>query len=212
MRGYRSAKEFHDNNTGLGYTPFRLKKDGDFAVVRPLQSEEEWVSLFLHADFNKGLKTTRCLSETVDKDPTTCPLCAVEAKRSLKTYIPVRVRGDNPETRVQVIEYGREALSEVFSQIEELPAGTDVTCFDFKIKRKGTGLETSYKWIAQSETKRPLDDEEKALQVPDMEETVPVDAGSAAARAQQYANSENVTPVDKSTDAADKGATSKSRF
>ena len=86
MRGYKAAQEYHNNNTGLGYMPFKLEKDGDSAVVRVLQPQDEWVCLAIHQDFNKGLKSTRCLSETLEKDPDKCPLCLLEAKRSVKTF------------------------------------------------------------------------------------------------------------------------------
>jgi hypothetical protein len=211
MRGYKAAQEYHKNNTGLGYMPFKLEKDGESAVVRVLQPQDEWVCLAIHQDFNKGLKSTRCLSETLEKDPDKCPLCLCEAKRSVKTFIPVRVRGDQNESRVQVIEYGRNALEEVVSQIEELPAGTDITNFDFKIKRKGLKLDTTYKWIAQNDTKGALGEAEKALEIPDMEELLPADLLLATQRVKAYINSSTVTPVARDED-EDKGAASRSRF
>src|ERR1700722_20699837 len=169
MRGFQNATQHHKDNTGLPYKRFILAKDGDSAEVRVLQNQDEWVSLFFHEEFQKT-KRTRCLSEDAAKDVEKCGLCAADVKRKLVTFIPVRVRGDANKEQVQLIEAGREMLNEVVSQIEELPEGTDITFFDFKVKRLGDKLDTKYKWICQAGTKHVLDEDEAALEIPNIED------------------------------------------
>ncbi len=205
MRGYTAANQHHKENTGLPYKPFKLEKSGDFAEVRVLQSQDEWLSLFFHQVFGK-LKRTRCSSEDSAKNPEICGLCAVEAPRKLVTFIPVRVRGDEEEDRVQLIEAGRDTLNEIVSQIEELPEGADITTYDFKVKRAGEKLDTKYKWHLQASTKRPLDEREAALPIPNVEEMIEVpDELTLVQRIKQYRQAEDVKPVESAK-------TGKSRF
>jgi hypothetical protein len=194
MRGYQAAASYHEENTGLPFQRFILKGDGDFAEVRVLQTPDEWVSLFIHSVFNK-LKSTRCPSDG-GKDGTICPLCAVDAPRSLRTFIPVRVIGEADLTKVHVIEYGRDNLSEVVSQIEELPEDSDVTHYDFKIKRKGKDKDTTYKWHLVPNSDSELSEAQLALEVPDMEELWPVpELDVLQARAKEFKQAGAVTPT-----------------
>ncbi len=207
MRGFNEALQFHKENTGLAYALVRLKKSGDSAEVRVLQPEDEWVSLFIHQEFQK-LKQTRCASDG-QKDANACPLCALDAKRRLRTFIPVRLRGDTEEDRVQFVEAGRNTLTEIVSQIEELPEGTSITSYDWKIKRIGEDFDTEYKWHVKSDTKRPLDDREKALVIPNIEELIELpDDVTMQQRAKSYRQTES-TPVDEKPAEPKKGT---SRF
>jgi hypothetical protein len=171
IRGMAAAAKYHDEHTGLDYNPFRLKDENDFKVVRPLQTQDEWVSLFMHTDFNLKLGSFRCGAEGEEPDMEACIGCAHGVKRSLRTYIPVRVRQDDNQKRVWVIEYGRNGLLEVMNFIEEhcedVKGG--VTGLDVKIKRQGKGTDTKYRWIYTSNNTRPLNDDELALEVPDMD-------------------------------------------
>jgi hypothetical protein len=205
-KGYKAAQTFHEENTGLGYTPFTLKKDGDQAVVRILQSQDDWVNLYIHTAFKKIKGPTRCAAQWVDRDgqqvedKSTCPLCLDDIRRTMRTYIPVRVRGDSNEKRVQILNYGREGLQELISQIEELKEDQDITYFDFKVKRKGNDLDTKYFWVKDYETKRPLSEDERALEVPDMEVVMPVlDEHELIFRAKQVSDAENAAAVDPSS-------------
>lgn len=205
-RGYQVAKTFHEENNGLGYTPFTLKKDKDQSVVRVLQHQDQWVNLYMHQAYKKIKAPTRCsASWTTDErnisveDRSGCPMCMAEVPRTMKTYIPVRVRGDENEQRVQTIVYGRDGLQELINQIEELPSEADITTYDFKIKRQGEGLDTKYFWMRQEETKRPLNDAEMKLEVPDMEEVISLlDEGQLLNRAQQYIAAESAQAVEPS--------------
>ena len=108
MRGLKPAQEFHENNSGLPYKNFKLEKSGQSAIVRVLQPDDEWVNFFVHQVFNTvtkkfTLKPTRCPSEDQDRSEAAndCPLCALSndiVPRSLKTFIPVRVRGLDDKT------------------------------------------------------------------------------------------------------------------
>jgi hypothetical protein len=199
MRGFEKATQHHKENTGLPYKRFILAKDGDAAELRVLQNQDDWVSIFFHEEFGQT-KRTRCLSDDTAKNVDTCGLCADDIKRRLITFIPVRVRGDLNEAQVQFIEAGREVLNEVVSQIEELPEGTDITFFDFKVKRSGVKLETKYKWICQPATKHPLNAAEVALVVPDLETLLPLpDELTVAQRLKQHHQAEDVAPVEAKT-------------
>ncbi len=201
-RGYLAAQRVHEENTGMGYTPFKMK-DKETKQVRFLQDETQWVTLFMHSDYPK-LKPTRCAAKEIVEngeaiyDRSTCPLCMAEITRSPRTFLPVRVRGDDNESRVQVINYGRDHFAQVINQIENLPDGTHMTEFDFKVVRKGDDLNTTYFWnmVPDPKYNRPLDDKEKALDVPDMEELIPIlDEAVLIKRAQNYADGQSATPV-----------------
>jgi hypothetical protein len=168
-RGAKAAADFHANNTGLPYTPFVLKNDKDKKTVRVLQPSDQWVNLYIHQDFKK-LNPTRCPSDDPEGDTTDCPLCAAGAPRTLRSYVPVRVRLDEDTARVQLIQMGREHLKEAISFIEDHGEPTEV---DVQIKRMGQGLDTSYKWSEAGE-KRALNAKEKALEIPDIEELIEV--------------------------------------
>jgi len=155
--------------------------------------------------FNQKIKATRCASDK-ERDIALCALCAQDAPRSLRTYIPVRVRGEDDMTKVHVIEYGRDNLSEVINQIEELPEGSNITEFDFKVKRKGTGTDTIYKWVRLSTAPDELSAGHKALVIPDIEALIPVpEQEQIDVRAKQYAQASTAAPVVAKSDA-------KSRF
>lgn len=206
-KGYKAAQEFHENNTGMPYAPFKLPKSGDALEVRVLQHQDEWENLNIHAQHQK-VKPTRCASDGA-KDASKCALCAMDVPRSLKTYIPVRVRGDEDTERVQVIVYGREGLQEVINQIEELPEGVDITHYDFKVKRVGEKLDTKYKWFIQAETKSPLSEDERSLEVPDIGSLIAVpDELELVRRAKGFrdAESASATPIEAA------GKTARPRF
>lgn len=203
-RGFEKAQKFHDENTGMGYTPFSLPKDKDTKQVRILQPETEWVNLQIHGVYQK-VKETRCAATIVTEDNeekedrSTCPMCMADVPRKMSTYIPVRVRGDENSDRVQVIRYGRDGLAQVINQIENLPEGKNMTEFDFKITRKGEKLDTVYFWnsVADADLARPLNEAETALIVPNMEEIVPfVEEAQMLRRAQGHTDAESVAPVD----------------
>lgn len=176
MRGFDSAKDYHVNNTGLPYKVFKLEKDGQFSIVRVLQSPSEWVSIFFHNKFNV-LKRTRCLAVDGPKDGAVCPLCAAGAPRSLKTFIPVRVRADDQD-RAQFIEYGRDALQEVIAQLDELKDNGEepdaIMNRDYKVKRMGTKTDTSYKWMVVAKSEKPLTAAEKKIEILDLEKEIPL--------------------------------------
>jgi hypothetical protein len=73
-----------------------------------------------------------------------------------------------------MIEYGRNQLAEVQNFIEEFAPHGDITQIDIKIKRIGKGKETEYRWMPVMGTERELDADELALEVPDMEDLMPV--------------------------------------
>jgi hypothetical protein len=109
-------------------------------------------------------------------------------------------------TKVHVIEYGRDNLLEVISQLEELPADTDITQFDFKVKRRGTGVDTQYKWVRVSSEAEDLSDGHKALAIPDMEALIPIpERGQIDVRAKQFAQASTASATPVKSDA-------KSRF
>lgn len=193
-KGYQAAKKFHDENTGMPYSPIKIK-DGQTLTIRILQSEDEWVSLYFHEVVNK-LKRTRCASETPSPDAEKCALCAHDAPRRYRTFIPMRVRGDENLERVVFQEVGREGLAMYINQIEELPEGKNMTMYDWKLKRTGEKLSTTYHIIKveDPETQRPLNDAEKSLNVPNLEELYVVpDAATILARAMSYSELGQVT-------------------
>ncbi|MGH7744056.1 MAG: hypothetical protein ACREQ5_04450 [Candidatus Dormibacteria bacterium] len=192
MRGFSAAKKHHDDNKNAFMPMFVLKKDGDSAEVRVLQAPDEWESIFVHSQF-KVIQSTRCPSDGA-KDEALCPLCAANVPRKLRTFIPVRVRGDE-ENKVRMIEYGANHLAEVISVMEELPTVTDITQFDFKVKRVGDDLDTKYRWFVQSETKHNLTEQERALVLPDLAAAYPVLTGAALAARGNVHGSNDVTPI-----------------
>jgi hypothetical protein len=211
MRGINKAKQVHEDNTGLPYKALQIKDNGGTAEVRILQPQDEWVSLFFHQKY-QVLKRTRCASEDSAKSDD-CPLCVAGAPRQLKTFIPVRVRGDAEQERVQIVEAGNETLNEIIFQIEDLPEDTDVTYFDFKIKRVGVGLDTKYKCATKNGTKRPLDKDEQALTIPDIETLVPVpDELKLIQRTKEFTQASSVTPTEEGEKEGSKSSGSKSRF
>lgn len=197
-RGFKQIKKYNDENTGLPFKLFQLKEEGQQAVVRILT--EDVVGLQIHQEFQK-LRPTRCVSEAA-KDPDNCPLCRVGATRSMRTFIPVRVRGDEDESRVQIIEYGAKALNKVtawIDEIEEEYPDNNITHFDFKVKRLGTKKDTEYSWtLVPKEQPRPLTEEEAALEVPDIDKLIPVLGEEILEkRAREYAQAGDVTPVER---------------
>jgi hypothetical protein len=177
MKGLNAAKEFHDNNTGMPYLMFKiedgLKPPANAKIVRVLQGVEELTSLVIHTKF-KVLNPIRCKSESLKPDPDICELCKVKAPRTLKTYIPVRVRGNKNKDEVHVIEYGRNNVQQVQSVLEEAGTDGDLTGCDFKIKREGSKKDTKYMWFVVPNSYRPLTDEEKDLEVPDIAVLIPI--------------------------------------
>lgn len=199
--GLSEAKEWHDSNTGMPFTPFKIEKDGGSEIVRVLIPANEIESLYIHREFHK-LNPTRCAAPADSPDETACPLCAVKAPRSLRTYIPVRVRGDKKTDRVQWIEYGRDMLQTVIAMLENIPEG-DLTGVDIKIQRVGSKLDTKYMWYAQMSNIRPLDDAEKKLYLEPMDMIWPVkDQDDLEKRAMEYSRATGAAPV-----AADDGTT-----
>jgi hypothetical protein len=205
-RGLQAAMRMNEENSGLGYTPFKIEKDKGAEQVRILQPYDEWVSLWIHNVWEK-VKPTRCgaTEEQIDgeirENRKTCPLCMMDIPRSVKTYIPVRVRGDDNSERVQIIVYGRDHLAQVSNVIDNLPEGKDITMFDFKIVRKGEKLNTTYFWnvAADADLVRPLNEAERSLVIPDMEELIVVkEEHELLRRANGFAQSESATPVEAS--------------
>jgi hypothetical protein len=189
MRGLKTINKYHEENTGLPYFPFKIKEGAKEKTVRVrvlakanydyddggniLNPEANVVqALFMHQKF-KVLNPTRCVSDDIEPVPGACPLCRVKAPRSLRTYIPVRVRGDDNKTRVQIIEYGRDNLNEVQNFIEEYAPHGDITQIDVKIKRMGVGKDTEYRWLPAGD-ERELDSDELELEIPNMDEIVPI--------------------------------------
>jgi len=210
MRGLKQTQQYHDEHTGLAYDPFKIKPGEEPKVIRVLALAEPdenqpdrpvIQSLFIHNKF-RIINSTRCLTQEDEADPTICPLCRVNCPRSLRTFIPVRVRKDEKKDRVQMIEYGRNALAEVQSCIEEMPNG-DITMSDIKIKRIGKEKSTQYKWIIVSNTERPLAEAELALEVPDIGEDFPIKDDSEVEKiAMQFERSTKAKKVDDEGDAA----------
>ncbi len=203
-RGLQAAQEFHAQNTGLAYNPFKLEKSGESAIVRVLQPDSDWVNFFVHQVWDNqsrkfSLQPTRCPSDGLARDADVCPLCALgdAVPRSLKTFIPVRVRDMDPADRVDIIAYGRNGLDAVVNIITELPEGHDITMYDVKVKRQGVQLDTQYYWMLSPGAKaRPLSAEEKALEIPDMETLwEPPTEIELDRRARQFAQSIGVKPV-----------------
>jgi hypothetical protein len=197
MRGFAKATHFNEENSGLPFSPFQIKENGPGETVRvlalpafdPERPDYPVIqSIVMHRAW-KVLNPTRCAStyfneeegiteQTTEPGPSMCPLCAVKAPRTLRTYIPVLRRKRPDETgyqpKVQVVEYGREGVNVVIAQMEELP-GNDLTTIDFKIKRQGKGKDTKYPWIAVQGTHRPLNEMELAMlvDVPDIDALLP---------------------------------------
>lgn len=211
MRGLKQTQQYHDEHTGLAYDPFKIKPGEEPKVIRVLALAEPdenqpdrpvIQSLFIHNKF-RIINSTRCLTQEDEADPTICPLCRVNCPRSLRTFIPVRVRKDEKKDRVQMIEYGRNALAEVQSCIEEMPNG-DITMSDIKIKRIGEKKSTQYKWIIVSNTERPLAEAELALEVPDIGEDFPIKDDSEVEKiAMQFERSTKAKKVDDDDAPAD---------
>lgn len=199
MKGIASILQTHkENNTG-NFTAFKLKKDGDQAIVRILQEPDQWDGIFIHAEFQKTMPT-RCKA-TYDakgvEDRGTCPLCLNQVPRSLKTLIVVGRRGESIENAVQVVEYGRDSLQEVIAQIENLPAGTTATMIDFKVQRYGKDTDTTYKWFPLIATVRPMTDGEKSLPIPPIDEMYPIlDDYKMLDRAKKSLQAAQVAPVE----------------
>lgn len=176
MRGFANRQRFDEENTGLPFTPFKIKEKGPAEIVRVLLPVDDIQSLIVHRRF-KVLNQIRCAAaESLQANPDVCPLCAVKAPRTMRTYIPVlrRQRKDetNYEPRVEFIEYGREGVGEVASLLEDV--NNDITSVDFKIKRIGVDKETKYKWLPVNGTQRDLNEEERALEIPDIDELLPI--------------------------------------
>lgn len=209
MRGLKQTQQYHDEHTGLAYDPFKIKAGEEPKSVRVLALAEPddekpnrpvIQSLFIHNKF-RVINSTRCLTQEDEADPTLCPLCRVNCPRSLRTFIPVRVRNDEKKDRVQMIEYGRNALAEVQSCIEEMPNG-DITMCDIKIKRIGKEKQTQYKWILQPSTQRELSEAELALVVPDIGEDFPIkDESELEKIAMQFERSSGAKRVNDDDDA-----------
>jgi len=200
-RGYLATQKYNAENTGMGYTPFTIKKDGEKRQVRILQHELEWVNLHMHSAW-KIVKPTRCaaprtMEDDVEvEDRSQCPLCNAECPRSPKVCIPVRVRGDEDASRVQIIMYGRDHFAMVADAIEHLPEGKSMTDYDFEIKRVGSDTNTKYFWYRTETEQRPLNEAELKLEVPDMEEIVPIlEEHVLLRRAKDYLDSEDAAPV-----------------
>jgi len=209
MRGLKQTQQYHEEHTGLAYDPFKIKAGEEPKVVRVLALAEPddnqpdrpvIQSLFIHNKF-RVINSTRCLTQEDEADPTLCPLCRVNCPRSLRTFIPVRVRADEKKDRVQMIEYGRNALAEVQSCIEEMQNG-DITICDIKIKRIGKEKKTQYKWILLANTERGLNEAELSLKVPDIGEDFPIkDESEIEKIAMQFERSNGVKKVDDDGDA-----------
>jgi len=203
-RGLQAAMRMHEENSGMGYTPFKIEKDKGTEQVRVLRVPDEWVSLWIHNVWEK-VKPTRCAAteQQIDgetkEDRKTCPLCMMDIPRSVKTYIPVRVRGDDHSDRVQMIVYGRDHFAQVANVLDNLPQGKDITMFDIKIVRKGEKLNTTYFWnvVADPDLARPLNEAELELVIPDMEELIEVkEEHELLRRANGFAQAEAATPVE----------------
>lgn len=205
-RGYLAAQRIHEQNTGMGYTPFKVKA-GEVKQVRILQSETDWLTLFIHQKY-PTLKQCRCAAavsienDQEVEDRSVCPLCMVEAPRTSRVFIPVRVRRDEDTSRVQIISYGRDHFAQLINQIENLPNGKTMTDFDFKVSRKGDKLDTVYFWnlVADPEFQRPLNDSELALKIPNIEEVMPIlEESILIRRAQVFSEAGDVQPVASSS-------------
>lgn len=204
MKGLQAAGRFHDENSGLPYLAFKIeegkKSPDDAKIVRVLASTDELneqglpsiSSIVMHQKF-KVLNSTRCLAgDGIKPDSGACPLCRVKAPRTLRTYIPVRVRGSKGD-EVHVIEYGRNNVQVVSALLDEVENG-DITSVDFKIKRVGKGKDTKYMWFIVNNTTRPLSAEERALDVPDMEALIPMrSADELEAKALEWTRSNGAT-------------------
>jgi len=194
MRGYKAAQQRFDEDSAGPFKRLKIDKDGEFAEVRILQAPDDWVSFYIHDKF-KVLKSTRCLAPN-DRDASVCPLCDADAPRKLRLFIPVRVRGDQDENRVQIIEYGSKAFQEVGSQLEELDNDNDILNYDFKIKRKGEKTDTTYKWIRLVKGEGPLTDAEKALEIPNVDALWPLaDPAMMAERVKQFKQAAAAEPI-----------------
>ena len=207
MKGFKAASHFHEENSGLPYLAFKIeegkKAPDDAKIVRVLASTDEdndldlpvIASIVMHQKF-KVLNSTPCLAQdSLKPEPDICPLCRVKAPRTLRTFIPVRVRGSKKD-EVHIIEYGRNNIQEVSSLLDELENG-DITSVDFKIKRLGKGKDTKYKWMIVNNTTRPLSDEEKALEIPDMTELIPMrTVEELEVKAREWARSNGVVKTE----------------
>lgn len=213
MRGIKAASQYHEENTGLGYLPFKIKEGTKEPVIvrvlaqaEPLNDDDDQPiiqSLFIHREF-KVLNSTRCTHDGEKADPDKCPLDRVKAPRSLRTYIPVIVK-DDEKRRVHIIEYGRDNLAEVQEIISECPEG-DITKVAIKITRHGKGTSTQYKWRIIQNSTRDLTDEELNLEIPDMEEAIPIKSWDELEKiAMQYERSKGVKEVSGDGSDADEG-------
>lgn len=195
-RGFQTADQARKDNTStFTHRKLILKNDGDSAEVRVLEHQDQWVNLMMHSVWQK-LMPTRCTSDNA-KDPENCPLCAHGIARRLVVYIPVRVRDTMDENQVNVIEASGEHFQEIVDQIQELPPNSDMTDYDFKVKRSGAGKSTRYRWHIQLSTKRPLNAQEKALEIPNLDELIVVpDADTAMRLARTIQDDAAVQPIE----------------
>lgn len=211
-RGVDAAKTFHDENTGLPYKPFVLKDDGDLATIRVLQPQSEWISMFMHRDWGSKISPTRCADQADEPDMEACFLCAQGIPRQLRTYIPIRKRGDTANDIVRVIDYGRDNLAEVLNQIEELPKDTDVTMLDFKVKRQGKKTDTKYRWIPAGNN-RLLEEAEKSLEIPDINDLIKVPTlARMKSLATKFGAAEDTEDAEKSGGASGSGSEERTPF
>lgn len=209
-RGLATAQKYHEERNVMPYRPFKIKAKGDPVVGRCLQDADDLISLFMHNKF-KVLNTTRCTHDEDSPNGELCPLCRVKCPRSLRTYIPFYVRPnqkntlyeklDDPQDRITVIEYGARALEEVAGYISEYG---ELTQSDVKIKRVGEEKATQYKWYPVRGSERPLNADELALEVPDLNEIIAIKDDSELEKlAMQFERSDTVAPVESSTEEDD---------
>lgn len=154
-KGLAAIKDDLNNSA----SQFKLKKDGDHAIIRVLTPADEIISVYEHVEqFGDQWYTITCLG----KDE--CPLCQVGHKPSYRVYMVIANRSEGD--KIQYFKANKKTARQIIGLIEEYG---DITKRDFKIVRQGEGFDTLYQFFPKdpSEFKLP----ENAF-IPDLEELV----------------------------------------
>lgn len=151
-RGLSAIREANENN--LAYLKL---KDGESTVIRILTPLDEIISVYEHTEeFNGNWRNLTCLG----KD--NCPLCKAGKKASFKSYITVF---DKKDGKVKIFKASKTVGGQLLNLVEEYG---DLTKRDFKIKRDGEKLKTTYHFFARD----PESFDASELDIPDIEELV----------------------------------------
>lgn len=173
--------------SGDGESPFlQLKKDGDSVKIRFLQEltedspgydERRGAVLIVeeHVSPKDFRKTAVCTAEDEGRcwacEQTSNPEIGKKWRPKLRFYANVLVRNPDGEDKVKILKRGfsdKDIGNDLINIVEEFET---LTANDMKYSRKGEGLnDTSYSLLPLAP--KPLTDEEKALELIDVNKFV----------------------------------------